>query len=59
MAIPIMAIFVKKFQNHIKVEFLNSQEFTLVIICVVKNDNLGLEMKFLKVLGIKPNFETF
>ena len=58
MTIPILAIFVENIKNHIKVEFMEIQEFTLVIIIVVslKNDNLGLKMKSLKFFGNQPTY---
>ena len=46
MAIPIMAIYVKKFKNHIKGELLKIRKSILAIIFVfffLENDNLGLK----------------
>ena len=54
-AIPMMAGFVS-FLNHIKVESVQIQDFTLVIIfdIFLKNDDLDFKMKILKFLGIQP-----
>jgi len=51
MAILIMALFVKKIENHMKGEFVKIEEFTLVIIFVIflQNVNLGLKKESFEV----------
>ena len=57
MAIPMMAILVKNGKNHMKGEFVKSENspYLSFLWFSLKNDHLGLKMKILKFLGIEPN----
>ena len=54
MIIPIMVFFKKNFENHLKGGFIKIRKFILVIIFVIFDD-LNLEIKISKFLGIEPN----
>ena len=54
MIIPIMAFFMKNFENHFKGGFIKIRKFILVIIFVIFDD-LDLKIKISKFLGIEPN----
>ena len=59
-AVPMIAIFVKKFKNRINDEFVKIRKFILVIIVVIspQNDILCFKMKILKFFGMYPNYHS-